>query len=157
MAVPTRITRRRILARGGGLAAGLIVVRGAGAADLPAELSAAIKAFTLGAVPREGRVVLEIAELIENGNAVPVKVSVASPMTAQDHVTAIALFNERNPQPDVMTIRLGPRAGRAEVATRIRLATSQTVVAVARLSDGSCWTRTAQVIVTLAACIESED
>jgi sulfur-oxidizing protein SoxY len=106
---------------------------------------------------REGKVVLDIAELIDNGNAVPVRISVASPMTAADHVAAIALFNERNPQREVITVRLGPRAGRAEVATRIRLATSQKLVAVARLSDGSCWARTVEVIVTLAACIESED
>lgn len=139
------------------MAAGLIETRDALAQDLPADLAAAIQTFTQGATVREGKVVLDIAELIDNGNAVPVRISVASPMTAADHVAAIALFNERNPQREVITVRLGPRAGRAEVATRIRLATSQKLVAVARLSDGSCWARTVEVIVTLAACIESED
>lgn len=150
-------TRRQILVQVGSMVAGLIEMRGAQAEDLPADLAAAIQTFTQGATLREGKVVLDIAELIDNGNAVPVRVSVASPMTAGEHVTAIALFNERNPQREVMTVRLGPHAGRAEVATRIRLATSQKLVAVARLSDGSCWTKTVEVIVTLAACIESED
>ena len=75
-------------------------------------------------------------------------------MTAADHVRRIALFNDKNPQPDVAVFHLGPRAGRAQVATRIRLATSQTIAAVAELSDGSFWSAEADVIVTLAACIE---
>jgi sulfur-oxidizing protein SoxY len=77
-------------------------------------------------------------------------------MTAADHVVALALFNERNPQRDVFTARLGPRSGRARVSSRIRLATTQKLVAVARMRDGSCWSRTVDVIVTLAACIEGE-
>ena len=149
-------TRRQILtsaARVGGL---LLVLRPASAAQLPADLAAAIAAFTQGAPLREGRVTLEIAELVDNGNAVPITVAVASPMTAADHVTAIAVFNERNPQREVISVRLGPRCGRAQLSTRIRLATSQKIVAVARLNDGSCWSKTAEVVVTLAACIEGE-
>jgi sulfur-oxidizing protein SoxY len=152
----THPTRRQVLARSAVLGSGLITLQPALAADLPAELAAAIQAFTQGATLRDGKVTLEIAELIDNGNAVPVRVSVTSPMTADDHVAALAIFNERNPQPDVLSVRLGPRCGRAELATRIRLATSQKVVAVARLSDGSCWSKTVEVIVTLAACIEGE-
>jgi sulfur-oxidizing protein SoxY len=75
-------------------------------------------------------------------------------MTQSDHVRAIAVFNERNPQPHVITAQLGTRAGRAMLATHIRLATSQTLLAVASLSDGSFWSDQAQVVVTLAACIE---
>lgn len=75
-------------------------------------------------------------------------------MTAADHVRAIALFTPRNPQPDVAVFHFTPRSGRARVATRMRLATSQTLVAVARLSDGSCWQSTVDVVVTLAACVE---
>jgi sulfur-oxidizing protein SoxY len=120
-----------------------------------AALRAAIRAWTAGAPVHEGRVEIDIAELIDNGNAVPVTLAVpASPMTAADHVVALALFAERNPLPDVVSFQLGPRAGRAEVATRIRLATSQQLVAVARLSDGSFWQRSVKVIVTLAACVE---
>ena len=84
----------------------------------------------------------------------PITVTVESPMTAADHVKAIAVFNERNPQRDVARFILGPRAGRAVVSTRIRLATSQSLVAVAQLSDGSFWSHTVEVIVTIAACIE---
>jgi sulfur-oxidizing protein SoxY len=105
---------------------------------------------------REGRVALDIAELVENGNTVPVTVRVTSPMTASDHVVGLALFNERNPQRDVVSARLGPRSGQARVSTRIRLATSQKLVAVARMNDGSCWSRSVDVIVTIAACIEGE-
>ena len=117
-------------------------------------LDEAIRAFTGGAEAREGRVKFEISPLVENGNAVPVSVTVESPMTAGDHVRRIALFNEKNPQADVAVFHLGPRAGRAHVATRIRLATSQVVVALAETSDGAFWISRANVIVTLAACIE---
>ena len=149
-------TRRQILTTAASVGGLLLVLRPASAAQLPADLAAAIAAFTQGAPLREGRVRLEIAELVDNGNAVPITVAVASPMTAADHVTAIAVFNERNPQRDVISVQLGPRSGRAQLSTRIRLATSQKIVAVARLNDGSCWFKTAEVVVTLAACIEGE-
>lgn len=147
------IARRKLLAAGGGLAA-LAVVRPA-AATL-GEMTAAIAGFTGGPAPRPGKVKLDVAQLVDNGNAVPVTVSVDSPMTASEHVTAIAIFNEKNPQTDVARFALGPRSGKAVVSTRIRLATSQKLVAVARLSDGSFWSGGADVIVTLAACIEGE-
>jgi sulfur-oxidizing protein SoxY len=147
--------RRKILNAGVGIGV-LGWVRVVNAADgVGDDLAAAIKQYTGGAAVRAGKVRLEVAELVENGNTVPVSVSVESPMTAADHVKAIALFNERNPQRDVIRFTLGPRAGRASVATRIRLATSQKLVAVAQLSDGSYWSHTADVIVTLAACVES--
>ncbi|MCA3084542.1 MAG: sulfur oxidation protein SoxY, partial [Rhodocyclaceae bacterium] len=63
-------------------------------------------------------------------------------------------LNEKNPQPEVAEFTLGSRAGRAKIATRIRLATTQKLVAVAKMSDGSCWTHTVEVVVTLAACLE---
>jgi sulfur-oxidizing protein SoxY len=118
------------------------------------ELAAMIRNFAAGAAVREGRVEFEIAPLVENGNAVPVTVRVQSPMSEADHVKAIAIFNESNPQRDVANFFLGPRAGRATVSTRIRLATSQQLVAVAKMSDGSCWTKSVDVLVTLAACVE---
>ena len=117
-------------------------------------LDEAISSFTGGAAVREGRVKFDISPLVENGNAVPVTVEVDSPMTATDHVRRIALYNEKNPQADVVVFHLGPRTGRARVSTRIRLATSQTVVALAETSDGAFWSSRANVIVTLAACIE---
>lgn len=118
------------------------------------DLATAIRLYTGGAAVKEGRVKFDVAELVDNGNAVPVTVQVQSPMTAADHVTAIALFNEKNPQRDIARFALGPRAGKAEIATRIRLATTQKLVAIARMSDGSYWSHTVDVIVTLAACIE---
>ena len=154
-------TRRQLLATGVTLGTSLLIPPQVASAadlpnDLPADLLAAINAFTQGAPLREGRVMFEIAALIDNGNAVPILVSVTSPMTATDHVTALAVFNERNPQRDVVNAQFGPRSGRAELATRIRLTTSQKLVAVARMNDGSCWSKTVEVIVTLAACIEGD-
>lgn len=120
----------------------------------PQALQAAIAAFADGRTPRDGRVTLDVAPLIENGNAVPLAVRVQSPMTADDHVRQIALFNERNPNTEIAVFHLGPRNGRAVVSTRIRLATSQRLVALAKLNDGSVWQQGVDVIVTLAACIE---
>lgn len=120
----------------------------------PEDMAEAIRAFTGGAKPATGKVSLEVAPLVENGNSVSVAVSVDHPMTAQDHVTAIAMFNEKNPQPNIATFHLGPRAGKAWIATRIRLQTTQTITAVARLSDGSFWADSKEVIVTIAACTE---
>jgi sulfur-oxidizing protein SoxY len=117
-------------------------------------MAEAVRGFTGGAPVQTGRVALDISPLVENGNTVPLSVIVDSPMTEEEHVRAIAVFNERNPQPHVITVRLGARAGRALLSTHIRLATSQTLLAVAELSDGSFWSDSAQVVVTLAACVE---
>ena len=145
---------RRAVLRGAVWAgAGLLVRPMASAAE--GDLAAAIRAFTGGATAGFGKVQLEIAPLVENGNAVPITVNVESLMTAADHVQRIAVFNERNPQRDVAVFTLGPRAGRARVSTRIRLATSQRLVAVAQMGDGTYWQHGVDVIVTLAACVES--
>ncbi len=143
------ISRRRIVLAG---AAAWLCVSEAGAAG--EDLAGAIRRFTGGTPVRDGRVKFDIAPLVENGNAVPITLTVESPMTADDHVTSIAVFNEKNPQRDVVVFTLGPRAGVAQVATRIRLATSQRLVALARMNDGSCWQASVDVIVTLAACVE---
>jgi len=146
-------TRRRLLAAGGLLA---LAVRPAAAQALfEPELREAIARWCNGAVPQTGRITLDIAPLVENGNAVPVTLRVASPMTPADHVREIAVFNERNPLREVALFHLGPRCGRATVSTRMRLATSQKLVAVARLSDDSLWSHTVEVVVTLAGCVEA--
>ena len=138
-----------------GAAIGLVgIVQARPASATAAELAAAIATFAAGAPVRAGRVEFEIAPRVENGNTVPIKVRVQSPMSETDHVKAIAIFNESNPQRDVANFFLGPRAGRATVSTRIRLATSQQLVAVAKMNDGSCWSQTVDVLVTLAACVE---
>ncbi|MBL8327501.1 MAG: SoxY-related AACIE arm protein [Rubrivivax sp.] len=147
-------TRRQLL--GAGLAAactGLLRVQPAGAAASPA-FEAALQQLTGGAVPQHGRVQLEISPLVENGNAVPVLLWLDSPMTEADHVRRLALLTERNPQPEVAVFQLSRLSGRARVATRIRLATSQTLWALAETGDGRWWMSGAEVVVTLAACVE---
>ena len=150
MTAPTRHDRRRLLTAGAGLWA-TVWLRPAVARE---SLEAAVAAFAAGKPVTKGRVTLDVAPLVENGNTVPLTVSVVSPMTAESHVETIAIFNELNPLAEVATFHLGPRAGRATVQLRIRLANSQKLTAVARLSDGSLWSRTAEVIVTLAGCVE---
>jgi sulfur-oxidizing protein SoxY len=150
-------TRRTFLTSVGGLigsfAVGPIVtVRSATAT--PASMAAAIGEVVGEALVRQGKVKLELPPLAENGNTVSLTVSVESPMTEAEHVKSIHIFNEKNPQPNVTTFYLGPRAGRARVSTRIRLADSQKVVAIARLSDDSFWSDSVDVMVTLAACLE---
>jgi len=147
-----RFSRRELLLAAGAGLASLVVVRPARAT--PAAMQEAIRKVAGPARINRGRVKLELPPLVENGNVVPLAVGVESPMTEADHVRAIHVFTERNPQPDVLSVRLGPRAGRARVATRIRLAHTQTVVAIGQLSDGSWWSDSADVVVTLAACLE---
>jgi len=125
------------------------------AAATPEAMRTAIRNVVGEAPVQTGKVKLDLPPLVESGNVVSVTVSVDSPMTANDHVKAIHLFNEKNPLPNVIGVRLGPRAGRASLTTRIRLADSQTVIAIAELSDGSFWSDSVSVIVTLPACVET--
>jgi sulfur-oxidizing protein SoxY len=120
----------------------------------PAMLEAAIRAVVGEAALHQGKVTLDVPPLVENGNVVPLMITVDSPMSQQDHVKAIHVFNEKNPQPHVISIALGPRAGKAVVSTRIKLADAQRVVGIAEMSDGSFWSGEAHVIVTIAACVE---
>jgi sulfur-oxidizing protein SoxY len=149
-------TRRQFLALTGGTAIVTVMpVLGADPAHAtPEMLAAAIRDVVGGNVVRTGKVKLDVPPLVENGNTVPITVSVTSPMTEADHVKSIHIFNEKNPQPNVGNFHLGLRAGRAQVSTRIRLADSQKIVAIAKMSDGSFWSSSADVVVTLAACTE---
>ena len=149
-------SRRQFLGLAGGAAVigavPMVTLRPADAT--PATLAAAIRGVVGPAVVRTGKIKLDIPPLVENGNTVPMTVSVSSPMTADDHVKSIHVFNEKNPQPDIISVHLSPRAGKAAFSTRIRLADSQNVLAIAEMSDGSFWSDTAEVIVTIAACLE---
>jgi sulfur-oxidizing protein SoxY len=152
-----RTSRREFLRKAGGVAAGIglgSAIAAGPARATPAAMAEAIGKVVGSAPVTPGKVKLELPPLVENGNAVPLAVRVESPMTEADHVRAIHVFTEKNPQPDVVSFYLGPRAGRASVATRIRLADTQTVVAISELSDGSFWSGRADVVVTLAACLE---
>jgi sulfur-oxidizing protein SoxY len=151
-----RATRRDVLLAGmAGLSVALIRIEPAAAT--PESMKRAIRQVVGEAPVRKGKVTIDVPALVENGNTVALAVEVESPMTAQDYVKAIHVFNEKNPQPNVISARLGPRAGRAKISTRFRLADTQTVVALAEMSDGSFWSASVDVIVTLAACLESLD
>ena len=119
-----------------------------------AALEAAIAKVVGDAPLREGKVKLDVPPLIDNGNTVPITVTVDSPMSASNHVKTIHLFTEKNPQPYVITAHLGPRAGRAMLSTRARIADTGRVIAIAELSDGTFWSDTVSVVVTLSACLE---
>jgi sulfur-oxidizing protein SoxY len=153
---PTSSTRRGFLGLAGSAAlfgaVPVVTVRPAEAT--PAMLATAIRNVVGEAEVHTGKVKLDIPPLVENGNTVPMTVSVTSPMTPDDYVKAIYVFNEKNPQPNIGNFHLGPQAGRAQVSTRIRLADSQKVTAIAQLSDGSFWSTSVDVVVTLAACTE---
>jgi len=150
-------TRRDALTGAGAIAAGaaLSTLWLRRAAATPADMQAAIANVVGDAKLNVGRVKIEIPPLVENGNTVPCTVSVDSPMTPQAYVKFIHVFNEKNPQPNVISARLSPRAGRASIATRIRLTDTQTVVAIAEMSDGSFWSDSISVIITLGACLEN--
>jgi sulfur-oxidizing protein SoxY len=113
-----------------------------------------VKSVTGGAAAKRGRVTLDLPVLADNGNSVAMKVTVESPMTPADHVRTVRLLSQRNPERVMAAFHLGPRAGVAEIASRVRLAGSQRVVALAEMSDGSLWMDTADVVVTLSACVD---
>ena len=144
-------TRRQLLAAAGGLGLAL-TVRPAEAT--PDAMAAAVRRVIGEAGVRVGKVKLDLPPLVENGNTVAMSVSVDSLMTAKDYVKAIHVFTEKNPQPNVFSAKLGPRSGRASIATRVRLSDSQKVLAICELSDGTFWSDHVEVIITLGACLE---
>lgn len=152
-----RATRRRFLAIAGGAigafgAPSLLALRPAAAT--PASMAKAIRDVVGEAPVKPGKVKLDLPPLVENGNTVPLTVTVDNPMTAANYVKRVHLFTEKNPQPNIATFHLGPRSGRAVVSTRVRLADTQSVVAIAELSDGSFWSVSVDIVVTIAACTE---
>ena len=152
---PSARSRREALALGLGTVASVALRPVAADAATRTESTAeAIRRFAGEAAISPGRVRLDLPPLVENGNAVTITVTVDSPMTPQDHVRRIAVFNDKNPQPNVITAHLGAGAGRAALTTRIRLADTQRITAIAEMSDGTYWSASADAIVTLAACLE---
>jgi sulfur-oxidizing protein SoxY len=152
--------RRQVLAAAGAVAGGLALPAisappaRAQIQSNPAQLGVAIRKVVGSAEVKTGKVKLDVPPLSENGNSVAMTVTVDSPMTPTDYVKAIHVLSEKNPQPNIISVRLGPRAGQPTIQTRIRLADSQDIVAIAELSDGTFWQDTGSVIITLGACLE---
>jgi sulfur-oxidizing protein SoxY len=144
-------TRRTVLIAIGGAGAALFVRP---AKATPESMRSAIRQVVGEAPVKPGKIKLDLPPLVENGNTVAMAVSVESPMTAKDYVKAIHVFTEKNPQPNVISVKLGPRAGKAEIQTRVRLADTQTVTAICEMSDGSFWSDKVDVIITLGTCLE---
>jgi sulfur-oxidizing protein SoxY len=150
---PPLLSRRRALA---GLGLGTLAVMAlpgaaqAGAAEMEAALRDLIGPARAGA--KTGRILIDLPPLAESGNSVPLKVAVESPMTEADHVRRILVFADRNPRALIADFRLGPRSGRAEVGTNIRLSGTQNVIVYAQMSDGTYYTRQRAIEVTIGAC-----
>jgi sulfur-oxidizing protein SoxY len=146
-------SRRAVL---GGLAGAAVaaIVRVEPASATPAAMKSAIRTVVGEAQIKKGKVHIDVPALVENGNSVALTVQVDSPMSEGDHVKAIHVFNELNPQPNVISAYLGPHAGFAKISTRFRLADTQTIVAIAEMSDGAFWSASADVVVTIPACLE---
>jgi sulfur-oxidizing protein SoxY len=142
--------RREALAAGAGLAG--TVLLGAPAVHAKNDADEAIKKFTGGKVPTEGKVKLDLPEIAENGNTVPMTVTVESPMTEASHVTDVLVVANENPRSGVVTFHFSPASGVAEANTRIRLAATQDVIAVAKMNDGTFFMASKQVKVTIGGC-----
>lgn len=140
------LTRRKFCALGIGAAAGLAVAGGLSPAFAAEDMTMeALKAFTGGAMPAEGGVDIGAPEIAENGNTVPVDVSAAG-------AASILLLADGNPNPGVATFHFGKLAGSRSAATRIRLAQTQNVIAVAKMEDGSFKMAKRQIKVTIGGC-----
>lgn len=145
------ITRRQIM----GLSAGAFVATALGlrpAFATPEAATKAITAFADGATVGEGRIELTTPEIAENGNTVPIAVSVDSPMSGADYVASVMILAEGNPNPEVVTFNFTAASGVARAKTRIRLARTQNVVAIAKMNDGSVFMTKNQVKVTIGGC-----
>ena len=146
------INRRQALALGAGAAT--VAMLGASSAPALANNDAeeTIKKFTGGKTAVQGKIKLDLPEIAENGNTVPMTVTVDSPMTEQSHVTEVLIVADANPRSGVATFHFTPASGVAEANTRIRLAATQDVVAVAKMNDGSFFMTRKQVKVTIGGC-----
>jgi sulfur-oxidizing protein SoxY len=144
------VSRRAALALSLGTAAAWAGARGAHAT--PSEAEEAIAKFTGGKQPAEGRIAIDLPEIAENGTAVPLAVTVESPMTDTDRVTDVLVVADGNPNPRVATFHFTPLSGRAEVATRIRLNATENVIVVARTGDNRFYTARKEVKVTIGGC-----
>lgn len=148
----SRLSRRQAIALTFGAP---LMLRLAHAHATPVTMQVAIDEWSGNAKVEPGLVALQMPLLVASGNAVPLKVLVESPMTPEDYVEEIAIFNERNPLPDVVRFHFTPASGRAQAETRIRMSDTQHIHAIARLSNGSFRSASVNVVVTAPACVEN--
>jgi sulfur-oxidizing protein SoxY len=149
------VRRRRFLAAGGAAIAASALPAAAQQRFQPAQdIAPLVQRLTGGKAAEKGGIDIELPQIAENGNSVPLRIRVASPMTQQDHVSALHVIAERNPRPLVASFHLGLQSGRADVATRVRLAGTQKVTVLAALSDGGFRIAEVEVLVTSAACLD---
>jgi sulfur-oxidizing protein SoxY len=146
------LTRRSMLTLSMGAAVGVIAVRPVPVWASAEDAMAKITEFAGGAEPVMGTISLNAPEIAENGNTVPISVSVESPMTADDYVESVAIYAEGNPSPDVITFNFTPMSGEASATTRMRLAKTQNVIAVAKTSTGAVFMDKKEVKVTIGGC-----
>ncbi|MBT3307001.1 MAG: thiosulfate oxidation carrier protein SoxY [Alphaproteobacteria bacterium] len=152
--ITKKIRRRDVLAMAG---TGVVAVAGIGllAGEAKADMAGVNKAMmkSIGdKKPKSGRVTLELPQIAENGNTVPIAVEVQSPMTDKDYVKALHVYAEGNPSPEVASFRFTPDSGKARVSTRMRMIKSQNIVAVAEMSDGSVYMGKKAIKVTIGGC-----
>ena len=146
------LSRRQALTVGAGLVT-ISVIGWSGQAFAAAKEAAdEITKFTGGKAPDKGKITIELPEIAENGNTVPLSVSVDAPMTADNYVSDIMVIADGNPRPEVATFHFTPMSGKAEAATRIRLATTQNIIVVATTSGGQLFTDQKLVKVTIGGC-----
>jgi len=147
-----KLTRRKALLLGAGSAGLALMGRLNEARATPSEADAEIAKFTGGKTAEKGRIAIDLPEIAENGNTVPLSVVVDSPMEANNYVSDILIVADGNPRPGVAAFHLTPMSGRADVTTRIRLAATENIIVVAKTSEGKFFTAQKQVKVTIGGC-----
>jgi sulfur-oxidizing protein SoxY len=155
MAGNTAVRRRRFLAAGAAaIAAGALPAAAQQRFQPAQDIAPLVHKLTGGRSAEPGGIEVELPQVAENGNSVPLRIRVASPMTPQDHVSALHVIAERNPRPLVASFHFGPHSGKVDIATRVRLAGTQKMTVLAALSDGGFRIAEAEVLVTSAACLD---
>jgi sulfur-oxidizing protein SoxY len=147
-----QLSRRATLALGAGGAALAVLGWGESAYATPKDAAESIAKFTGGKTAAKGKVSIELPEIAENGNTVPLSVAIDHAMTADNYVSEVLVVAEGNPRPDVVVFHFTPMSGKAEASTRIRLATTQNIIVVAKTSKGEFFTGQKLVKVTIGGC-----
>jgi len=147
-----QLSRRATLMLGTGAAALTVLGWGGRAQAGAKEAADQIAKFTGGKTAEQGKISIELPEIAENGNTVPLQLTVDAPMTADNYVSDVMVLAEGNPNPGVATFHFSPMSGKASASTRIRLATTQNIVVVAKTSKGEFFTGQKLVKVTIGGC-----